>query len=134
MARAAALAERARQQARNRQETAGRRELREAERAAKADARDAARDHLAAQMEESETLTREVSDRETAIETLLARALAANPAIDLQAKIKKPSSLPNLMNYPGPPVRLRNLRFIRSLPDSLAELFQVLPNATRREL
>ena len=75
--RAAAEAERARQRA-----------LRDAERQAKAAAREAARDRLTAQMEKTESLSSEVREQEHAIETLLARALTVNPAVDLQARMK----------------------------------------------
>ncbi len=87
-ARAAAQAERARQRARDQADAAARRALRDAERQAKADAKEAARDYLAAQIEEAETLSREVREQEQAIGTLLVRALAVSPAIDLQQRIK----------------------------------------------
>lgn len=77
MARAAAQAERARQ-----------RRARDAERYVRQTAKDAARDHLAAQLGEAEALTRETREREEAIETLLTRALAIDPTIDLGARIQ----------------------------------------------
>ena len=46
------------------------------------------RGSLAAQMDETEALTREVREREEAIETLLAHALTRDPAIDLNARLK----------------------------------------------
>lgn len=88
LARAAAQAERARQRAQNQVGAAARRRLRDAERQARASAKEAAQDYLAAQIEEAETLSREVREREHAVETLLARALTVNPAIDLQARVK----------------------------------------------
>ena len=57
-------------------------------RQARTDEREAARDDVAAQVEEAETLSREVREQEQAAETLLARALTANPAIDLQARME----------------------------------------------
>ncbi len=77
MARAAAQAERARQ-----------RRARDAERYARQTAKDAARDHLAAQLGEAEALTRELREQEEAIEALLTRALAIDPAIDLTTRIQ----------------------------------------------
>ena len=65
-----------------------RRNVREAERQAKTDAKEAARDHLAAQLGEVEALTHEICDREGAIEYLLAHALTRNPMVDLNAKLK----------------------------------------------
>ena len=44
----------------------------------KADAREAARLHIAAQIEEADELTRAVQEREKAIGNLLARALVKN--------------------------------------------------------
>lgn len=88
IAREAAHAERTRQQAVARQQAAHRRALQDTERQAKADGKEAARLHLAAQMEEADALTREVEDCETAIETLLARALARNPAVNLDGLLK----------------------------------------------
>src|SRR5690348_10928122 len=81
LARSAVQAERSRQ-------TAAQRALRETERKAKADAKQAAQNYLTSQVEETEALSREVRDREQAIETLLARALNAPPAIDLSTRIK----------------------------------------------
>lgn len=87
-ARAAAQAERPRRRAQSQAEAAAKRALRDAERQAKADAKEAAQDHLAEQIEEAEMLSEEVHEREQAVETLLARALTMNPAIDLQARMK----------------------------------------------
>jgi restriction system protein len=88
IAREAARAERARQQGQARQHAANVRALRNAERQSKADAKEAARLHLAAQMEEAEELTTAIRDREGAIDSLLTRALATNPAVDLKAASK----------------------------------------------
>jgi restriction system protein len=112
--REAARAERAQQQAGARLEAAHRRAMREAERQAKADTKEAARLHLASQMEEAELLTREIHEREQAINTVLTRALAKNPAIDLEAMLKtfapvrfdeKPwmSSAPDRNSFMPPP-------------------------------
>lgn len=64
------------------------RALRNAERQAKADAKEAARLHVAAQIEEAEDLSRAVQDREKAIGNLLARSLAKNPMVDLSTLMK----------------------------------------------
>lgn len=88
IAREAARAERARQQAQMRQHAANIRGLRDAERQAKADAKEAARLHIASQLEEAEELTIAVRERDEAINSLLARALTANPTIDLKATLK----------------------------------------------
>ena len=71
-----------------RQHAANIRGLRDAERQAKADAKEAARLHIASQMEEAEELTIAVRERDEAINSLLARALTANPTIDLKATLK----------------------------------------------
>lgn len=60
VARAAAQAERARQQAETRQRTEAVRQLRNAERKAKADAKETAQLYLATRMEEAEDMNREV--------------------------------------------------------------------------
>jgi hypothetical protein len=64
------------------------RALRNAERQAKADAKEAAKLHVVAQIEEAEDLSRAVQDREKAIGNLLARALAKNPRVDLSSMMK----------------------------------------------
>jgi hypothetical protein len=64
-----AEAERARQQSQVRQHAANIRELRNAERQAKADVKEAARLYLEARVEEAEDLTREIQVREAAIDT-----------------------------------------------------------------
>jgi len=87
IAREVARAEHARQRAQASQEAATVRALRNAERQEKADAKEAARLHVAAQIEEAEDLSRAVQDREKAIGTLLARSLTKNPAIDLAAML-----------------------------------------------
>lgn len=87
LARAAARAERARQQAQARQEAADRRAARDAQRQAKADAKEASRLYLVAQADEAEALSREIREREQAIDRLLRRALSKNPAIDLNSRL-----------------------------------------------
>ncbi len=89
IARYVGRAERARQQEQARLQAANYRALRVAERNAKADAKEAVRLHVAVQMEEAEALTREISDRENAIRTLLTRALAKDPGVDLNAMMTK---------------------------------------------
>ena len=64
------------------------RALRNAERQAKADAKEAAKLHVVAQIEEAEDLSHAVQDREKAIGNLLARALAKNPRVDLSSMMK----------------------------------------------
>jgi restriction system protein len=126
LARAAAQAERASQRARNQAEAAARRALRDAERQAKSSAKEAARDYLAAQVEEAETLSREVHEREQAIETLLAQALAMNPAIDLQKRIKAfvPASFDE-QNWPSDlPVKV--------LPQAPGLFARMIPGASGR--
>jgi restriction system protein len=79
-----ARAERARQQ----QEAARRREIQNTERQVKANAKEDTRLHLAAQLEETELLNRDVAERDKAIETLLGRSLTVNPSIDLNSMLK----------------------------------------------
>ena len=88
IARDAARAERARQQAVARQAASARRDARDLTRQAKEDAKEAARLHLASQLEETEALTREVVEREQAIDTLLATGLSRDPKLDLSELIK----------------------------------------------
>jgi restriction system protein len=115
IARGLARAERARQQALAREQANRLRAVRNAERQAKADAKEAARLHIADQVDESEELTRSIQEREARIDDLLARALAKNPTIDLAATLKSfvptrfnegqwPSSAPNRDHFsPEPP-------------------------------
>jgi ATPase subunit of ABC transporter with duplicated ATPase domains len=88
IARQAARDQRARQRAQASQQAATVRALRNAERQVKADAKEAARLHVAAQIEETADLSRAVQDREKAISNLLARALAKNPMVDLDSILK----------------------------------------------
>ena len=88
IARAAARAERDRLRAQARQQAAMIRALRNAERQAKADTKEAAKLHVVAQIEEAEYLSRAVQDREKAIANLLARALAKSPLVDLSSMMK----------------------------------------------
>ena len=83
MAREAARAERARQQAQVRQQAAAVRAVRNQERQAKADAKEAAREYTASRIEEAADLATSIQERDEAISSLLARGLARNPAIDL---------------------------------------------------
>jgi transcription termination factor NusB len=83
IARQVARAQRARQRAEASERAAAVRALRNAERQVKADAKEAARLHVAAQIEEAEDLSRAVQDREKALGNLLTRALAKNPMVDL---------------------------------------------------
>jgi restriction system protein len=88
IARAAARAERDRQRAQASQQAAMVRTLRNAERQAKADAKEATKFHVAAQIEEADDLSRAVQDREKAIGNLLARSLGKNPMVDLSTMMK----------------------------------------------
>src|SRR6516162_790667 len=88
IARAAARAERNRLRAQASQQAAMIRALRNAERQAKADAREAAKLHVVAQIEDAEDLSRAVQDREKAIGNLLVRALTKNPRVDLSSMMK----------------------------------------------
>ena len=88
IAREAARAERARQQDAVRRAAADLRAARDLERQTRADAKEAARQYLAARIEESEELSEGVQNREQAIEGLLRSALSRDPAIDLLAARK----------------------------------------------
>lgn len=126
LARAAAEAERARMRAQAQQDAAARRTLREAERQAKAYARDAARDHVASQLEEAAALSRETSERETAIETLLSGALAENPAVNLEARIT--TFVPGVFNekpWPSEPPH-------KVLPEAPGFFARMMPGASAR--
>jgi len=83
MAREAARAERARQQARVRDEAARNRALKDAARQANADAKLAAREYAASRLDEAADMSRALQERENAIETVLTAALGRNPSIDI---------------------------------------------------
>jgi restriction system protein len=85
IARAAAQAERARQQVEARQRAATVRQLRDNERRAKADAKETAHLYLTARVEEAEEMSREVQQREAAIIGLLVHALKKKPAVSPSA-------------------------------------------------
>jgi hypothetical protein len=87
IAREAARAERSRVQALSRQQAASIRTLRDAERQAKVDAREAAQFHVASQIEEAEDLSKAVREREEAINGLLVRALGKDPSINLKTTL-----------------------------------------------
>ncbi|MGE0419198.1 MAG: restriction endonuclease [Acetobacteraceae bacterium] len=126
LARAAAQAERARQRSQNQADAAARRAFRDAARQAAADAKAAAKDYVIAQIEEAETLSREVHARELAIETLLTRALAINPAVDLRMRIKSfvPARFDEHRWPSEPPLKL--------LPQPLSFFARMIPGATSR--
>lgn len=88
MANAAAQAERARQRARNQMEAAEKRASQNRDRQAAADAKDAARVYLAMRLEEVEALTKDIREREAAIDTVLSRSLDTNPSINLNDRVK----------------------------------------------
>lgn len=88
MAREAARAERERQRSAARQQTASLRAQRESLRQAKVDNKEAARLYTASRVDEAEQLTRELSDREEAIDRLLSNALKKNPKIELASELK----------------------------------------------
>jgi restriction system protein len=88
IARAAAQAERARQQAETRHRAAATRQLRDAQRKAKADAKETAHLYLTARVEEAEDMNREVQQREAAITGLLVHALKKKPAVSPSAVIE----------------------------------------------
>jgi hypothetical protein len=81
IARAAAQAERARQQAEARQRSATVRRLRDNQRKTIADTKEAARLYLAGRLEEAEEMSREVQQREAAILGLLVHGLKNKPAV-----------------------------------------------------
>jgi restriction system protein len=83
MARENARVKRAHERAHAQRAAAQRRAVREAQIRTKADAKEAARAYEAGQKDEADELTREVRAVEQAIEGLLRRALAANPAVNL---------------------------------------------------
>ena len=85
IAREAARAERARRQDAARRAAEELRAARDFERQTRADAKEAARQFLAARIEEAEELSEGVRERERAIEGLLRSALSRNPAIELLA-------------------------------------------------
>lgn len=87
-AREIARIERARTQEQARLQAAQLRAARNAERQAKADAKEAARLHAEARLEEAEDLTCVVQDREAEILEILTTALKANPAIDPLAGLR----------------------------------------------
>ena len=88
IARELARAEQARLREEARQAAATIREARNAERQTKADAKEAVRLHIDAQVEEAIHLTKVVEDRENSIHNLLSDALARNPAVELAALLK----------------------------------------------
>ena len=88
-ARAAARAERSRQQAHARHAAAQRRAIKAHEAQTKADAREAARLYAVSRAEEAVDLTNEVQERERAIETLLTHALNRDPKIPLRAGVRR---------------------------------------------
>src|SRR5690349_11028265 len=88
IAREMARAERARQREQAAQAAAALRAVRNAERQAKADAKEAARLYVAARIEEAEELTRAVKEREELIDNLLTYSLSENPAIGLSAMLR----------------------------------------------
>jgi restriction system protein len=88
IARAAAQAERARQQAEARERAATARQIRDAERRTKADAKEAARLYIASRMEEVDEMNRDLQTRETAITGLLTQALRQGPAVPVSAVLE----------------------------------------------
>ena len=82
--RATAQAKRARERAYAQQIASHRRALRDAEILAKVDAREAAKAHLAGQLDEADVLTKEIREAEQAIEGLLSTALSTRPAVNLE--------------------------------------------------
>jgi hypothetical protein len=88
IARAAAQAERARQQAEVRQRAATARQIRDAERRTKADAKEAARLYVASRMEEVDEMNRNLQAREAAIAGLLTQALRQSPAVPVSAVLE----------------------------------------------
>ena len=128
IAREVARAERVKQQEHARQAAARIRELRNAERQAKADAKEAARLHVAAQIEEADDSTHAVEDREKAIHNLLAHALANNPAVDLASLLK--SFTPN--TFDESPWRFPAPNRNEFTPETPGFFARMLPGATRR--
>jgi hypothetical protein len=118
LARAAAQAERARQQAEARQHAAAAREERQAAIKAKTDAKEAARAYIAARTEEVDELNREIEQREAAINGLLMEALRKKPAV-LPSAVTEPfvAATFNEAQWSAPPLSL---------------LSRILPGAARR--
>lgn len=102
------------------------RALRDATRQAKAEAREAVRDYLTARTDEAEALSQEIQEREQDIETLLANALAANPALDLRSRFQ--AFVPENFNESkwslAPPQRM--------LSQPLGFWAKLLPGSSRR--
>ena len=127
LARAAAQAERARQRAEGEALVIATRSAREADRRARAAAKDAERDYIAARMEETEALNLELRAQERAIESLLASALARSPAVDLEKKIKtfNPAVFDESRWPSDPP--------LKDLPEAPGILGKLLPGAAARQ-
>jgi restriction system protein len=139
IARAAARAERAHQQAQIRQQAATIRDLRNAERQAKADAKEAVRLYLASRVEEAEDLTRAIQEREAAIDGVLANALGKNPAIDLSGTLKSfiagrfdESRWTIVQPNPDDYVPLRPGFWARLIPGAAGRYDRRVADATRR--
>jgi restriction system protein len=88
IARAAAQAERANQQAQARAASAQIRAINIASRQQKADAKEAARLYITSRTEEADDLNQSIQERETAITSLLTRALSKNPKVYFEATRK----------------------------------------------
>jgi restriction system protein len=139
IARAAAQADRAHQQSQSRQHSAHIRELRNAERQAKADVKETARLYLESRVEEAEESTREIQAREAAIDGVLSQALAQNPAINLRGTLKSfaalrfndsqwTSSQPNTEHY----MPLRPGFWARLVPGAAGRYGRRVADAKRR--
>jgi len=128
IARELARAERAREREQTRQAAAQIREVRNAERHAKADAKEAVRLHVAAQIEEAADLTHAIEGREKAIRNLLADALARNPAVEF-ATLLKPY---NPGTFDERPWRLWAPRRSDFAPERPGLFARMLPGATGR--
>lgn len=137
--REAARAERSRQQALKQQQITHRRAILDADKQAKANAKETVRLYLSCQSREIETLNREVADREHAIDNLLAYSLANDPTFTFAEllKIFKPSrfderpwmsSQPYEENYKLKPLGF----FARLVPGAHTRRERQITDATRR--
>jgi len=128
IAREAARAERARQQAAVRRVSADLRATRDLERLTRADAKETARQYLAGRIEEAEELSAGVRERERAIEELLKSALSKDPTVDLLAAPKRfrPAQF-NEFNWDGAIPEISTF-----LPLPLSFLARLVPGSNKR--
>ena len=128
IAREAARAQRVQQTAAAHQAAEQRRAVRELGLRLKADAKEAARAHLAGQIEEAEALTKEVLERERSIENLLIRALAEDPAFNIDAT----KNLFKARQFDEGPWQQAGREVDTYLPEAPGFFARMVPGATAR--